>query len=308
MRDLGFGSVVARESQVRLLNRDGSFNVAREGLRFVESVNPYHSLLTMSWWRYLGLVALVYLAENVFFAAAYVMCGPDALEGPHDGLGGPFLRAFFFSVQTFATIGYGRVSPVGLSANVLVTFESIVGLLSFALTTGLMFARFSRPTAKIVFSKTGVVAPYQDIEAFQFRVANAQKNQILELGAKVVFSRLEETAVGRIRRFYPLALERDRVAFFPLSWTVVHPIDAESPLFGTTEQGLLDADAEFLVLLTGTDETFSQAVHARSSYKAAEIVWNARFSDLFRLHGDGQQLTIDVSRIDEVDRIVHEPK
>lgn len=302
-RDLGFGSVVARESQARLLNRDGSFNVAREGLHFVESVNPYHALLTMSWWRYLGLVALLYLAENALFAAAYALCGPDALEGAHDDLGSPFVRAFFFSVQTFATIGYGRVSPVGLAANILVTVESIVGLLSFALATGLMFARFSRPTAKIVFSKAAVVAPYGSIAAFQFRVANAQKNQIIELEAKVVLSRLEHVGGVRIRQFYNLRLERGRVAFFPLSWTVVHPIDSESPLFGTTERDLLDAEAEFLVLLTGIDETFSQAVHARSSYRATEVVWNARFTSIFRERRAGEHITIDVSRIDAIDRI-----
>src|SRR5262245_30363731 len=303
LRDLGFGSVVATESQVRLLNRDGSFNVAREGLHFGETVSPYHSLLTMSWWRYLGLVALLYLVENAVFASAYVLCGPGALEGAHGDLGSPFLRAFFFSVQTFATIGYGRVSPVGLSAYILVTIESIVGLLSFALTTGLVFARFSRPTAKILFSKTAVVAPYRDIAAFQFRVANARKNQLIEMQAKVVFSRIEATDRGRVRQFYTLSLERERVTFFPLSWTVVHPIDEASPLFGSTARDLVESDAEFLVLLTGNDETFSPTVHARSSYKAAEVVWNARFTSIFRPHAAGRHITIDVSRLDNIDRL-----
>ena len=302
-RDLGFGSVVARESRERLLNRDGSFNVAREGLRFAETLNPYHALLTLPWGRFLVLVAIAYLAINGLFATAYVACGPGALEGARNDIASPFLRAFFFSVQTFATIGYGRVSPVGLAANVLVTLESIVGLLSFALVTGLVFARFSRPTAKALFSKSAVITPYRDITAFQFRVANARKSQIIELEAKVVFSRLEAGEGGPIRRFHNLALERQKVAFFPLSWTVVHPIDAESPLHGTSESELLESEGEFLVLLTGIDETFSQTVHARSSYEASEVAWNARFANIFRPHRHGEHMTIDVSRIDAIERL-----
>ncbi len=302
-RDLGFGSVVARESRERLLNRDGSFNVAREGLRFGETLNPYHSLLTMPWGAFLSIVTGAYLAVNALFAAAYLLCGPGALEGGRGDLAPPFLRAFFFSVQTFATIGYGRVSPVGIAANALVTLESVVGLLSFALVTGLVFARFSRPTAKVLFSRSAVIAPYRDGTAFEFRVANARKSQIIELEAKVVFSRLEGEDGARIRRFYGLALERQKVAFFPLAWTVVHAIDAASPLHGITERELLDSEGEFLVLLTGIDETFSQTVHARSSYHADEVAWNACFSNIFRPHRHDEHVTIDVSRIDEIERI-----
>ncbi len=299
-RDLGFGSVVARESRKRLLNRDGSFNVVREGLQFFASWSPYHYLLTVSWPGFLSLIVACYLGLNAAFAAVYYALGPGDLAGVDDtGLGSRYLQDFFFSVQTFATIGYGHILPVGLAANVVVTLESIVGLLGFALATGLLFARFSRPTANILFSERALVAPYRDITAFEFRIVNARRNQLIEVEAKVLFSRFRD---GRgTREFYPLRLERDRVAFFPLSWTIVHPIDSDSPLFGLTEEEIREADGEFLILLSGMDETFAQTVHARSSYKADEVVWGARFTNLFNPPRDGL-LSIDIGRLHNFER------
>ena len=298
LHDLGFGAVVARESRERLLNKDGSFNVERRGRGFLASISPYHALITMPWRAYFALVVVAYLLTNLLFAAAYELCGPGALE-----VAGrrtmSFLEAFFFSVQTLATIGYGRIAPVGLAANVLVTLESLVGLLGFALATGILFARFSRPMADVVFSHNAIIAPYRDRQAFEFRIANRRRNEVLEVQAEVVFSRIE--GEERIRRFYVLPLEREKVVFFPLSWTVVHAIDEKSPLHGLTQRDLADSDAEFLVLLTGIDEGFSQTVLTRSSYKPEEIVWNAKFTNIFRRARDGR-LSIDVSRIHEIER------
>jgi inward rectifier potassium channel len=259
----------------------------------------------MPWWSFLSILSAFYLAINVVFAAVYLLCGPDALNGPGAGaLHSEFLRAFFFSVQTFATIGYGQVGPVGLAANLIVTFESFAGLLALALATGMIFARFSRPTAKILFSRSAIVAPYQGITAFEFRIANARSNQIIELEAKVLFTHMNAKGEpqGKVeRQFHELALERRRVAFFPLSWTIVHPIDEQSPLFGLTEADLRRDAAEFLILLTGIDETFSQTVHTRSSYKAEEIVWNSKFADIF-VRDDGNRLRIDLSRLHNIER------
>jgi inward rectifier potassium channel len=303
-RDLGFGSIVAHESQKRLLNRDGSFNVTRRGLSFWTSLSLYHSALTMAWGKFLALLTLFYVGVNLAFATAFFLCGPDALDGPpKTALNGHFLRAFFFSVQTFATIGYGHVSPVGLAANVIVTIESLFGLLGFALATGLLFARFSRPTAKIIFSKHAVIAPYRGLTAFEFRITNARSNQIIEVEAKVLFSRFELIEGRSVRRFYPLPLEREKVAFLPLSWTIVHPIDEESPLRGLTESNLRESNAEFLILLTGIDETFSQTVHTRSSYKAEEMVWDAKFSDIYRRSTSDGELTADIRLLHNIDRV-----
>ncbi len=302
-RDLGFGSVVAAESRQRLLNRDGSFSVARTGLGFWAAISPYHALLTMSWAKFLGLAAGANLVVNALFAFGYLLCGPDSLHGFQDTrIHSEFLRAYFFSVQTLATIGYGHVSPSGLEANLLVAVESIVGLLGFALITGMLFARFSRPTARILFSDVAVIAPYRGITAFEFRIVNQRNNEIVELGAKVLFSRMERSDGRRVRKFYDLNLERRKVVFFPLSWTIVHPIDENSPLRGVTDQVLREGEAEFLILLTGIDETFSQTVHSRSSYKPGEIVWGAKFSDIFRRSLSGGPMTIDVSQINRIEK------
>lgn len=302
-RDLGFGSVVAGRSRRRLLNRDGSFNVERRGLSFWDSLSAYHYLLTITWTQFITYLVLAYLVLNTAFALGYLVCGPGALIGSEDHMHNPFFRSFFFSVQTFATIGYGATSPAGLAANLLVTLESLVGLLGFALATGILFARFSRPTAQILFSKEAVIAPYRGATAFEFRIANQRKNQIIELEAKVLFSRLEPQQSERTRRFHELGLERKKVVFFPLSWTIVHPIDEKSPLYGLTEEDLKSTDAEFLVLLTGIDETFSQTVHARSSYKADEIAWNAKFTDIFMYPDGDKPLKIDIGHLHQIERL-----
>jgi len=302
LHDLGFGAVVARESRERLLNKDGTFNVERRGRGFLASISPYHALITMPWPAYFALVVGAYLVTNLFFAAAYKLAGPGSLEIAGHRTAS-FLEAFFFSVQTLATIGYGRIAPVGLSANVLVTVESLVGLLGFALATGILFARFSRPVATIVFSHNAIIAPFHDLQAFEFRIANRRTNEVFEVHAEVVFSRIE--GADRVRRFYVLPLEREKVVFFPLSWTVVHAIDDKSPLRGLSQQDLIDSDAEFLVLLTGVDEGFSQMVLTRSSYKPEEVVWNARFTNIFRRTRDGR-LSIDVGRIHEFEELSKE--
>jgi len=300
-RDLGFGSVVAHESRRRLLNQDGSFNVVREGLSPLTSLSLYHTLLTTTWPRFLGLTAVSYLLANALFALGYMACGPDALGGLRsDTPQGRFVEEFFFSIQTFATIGYGVVYPRSLAANLLVTVESLVGLLGFALATGLLFARFARPTARILFSRRALIAPYRGITAFEFRIANARSNQLIDVAARVQLSRLR--ADGR-RDFIPLSLERSQVVFFPLAWTIVHPIDETSPLWGITERELLAQDAEFLILMTGTDETFAQVVHTRSSYKADEVVWGARFANLFKPPTPDGVLSIDIGKLHDYERV-----
>ena len=297
-RDLGFGSIVGGARQKRLINRDGTFTSRRVGFSPFSYLNGYHALLTMTWPRFLGYVTAAYATMNGLFAAAYLFCGEGALGGTAMRLmGGRFLRAFFFSVDTFATIGYGNVFPIGAAANTLVAIESLVGLLFVALLTGLVFARFARPTAALMFSDIAVVAPYQGRSAFMFRVANARSNQLMELEAKILYSRLE----GPGRHYDQLKLERTKVVFFPLSWTIVHPIDESSPLWGMEHADLVRHDAEFDILMSGIDETFSQTVHARSSYKPQEIVFGAKFSNVYNPVGRRGTISIDVSRLSDVE-------
>ncbi|HYV73595.1 MAG TPA: ion channel [Candidatus Binatia bacterium] len=308
LRDLGFGAVVSRESQQRLLNRDGSFNVERKGLSFWSSFSAYHAMLTMPWWEFFGIAAVMYFVINALFAAAYVACGPDALSGllGNDTVGmerHPYLRAFFFSVQTVSTIGYGHIVPVGTAANTIVAIEALVGLFGFAIVTGLLFARFARPTAKMLFSSYALIAPYQNITAFEFRVANPRSNELIEVSAKVLLSRFEDVDGSRTRRYYPLPLERPGVVFLPLTWTVVHPIDEKSPLFGETAESLKAIHAEFLVLLSAFDETFSTTVHTRTSYVTEEVKWGYRFANAFvATRGRRNKVAVDMRQFDRFER------
>jgi inward rectifier potassium channel len=303
-QDLGFGSVVTGAARRRFLNRDGTFNVRRTGLSFVESRSFYRYLLDITWTRFLSHVVYWYLAINAIFALAYLACGPAALDGPEDyGVGwiGHFLSAYFFSVQTLATIGYGRISPVGIPANLIVAVESVVGLVTFALITGIAFARFSRPRPKIRFSDHALIAPYQGISAFMFRLANTRDSELFDVSAEVAIARRRFGGTVHERVFESLTLERPSVTFFPLSWTVVHPIDASSPMHDLTREELLETEAEFVVRLTAYDETTGQTVHVRTSYKADEVKWGAKFVNIIDRGNEDGIIRVDVARLNEIE-------
>jgi inward rectifier potassium channel len=262
----------------------------------------------MGWGRFLLIIATFYVTVNALFALAYLACGPDALIGQgfvgHSALFSNFFRAYFFSVETFGTVGYGNIAPVGMPANILLTAESFVGLLSAALATGLVFARFSRPNAAILYSKHALIAPYRGINAFMFRCANERSNQLIEVSVRIMYSRVAVRPDGeRVREFTSLPLEFDKVTFFALSWTVVHPIDESSPLFNCTPEMLAENEAEFLVLLSGNDETFAQTIHSRTSYRSNEIIWNARFRSMFIESAERGTTGMDLSRIHEFELV-----
>lgn len=303
--DLGFGSVVVRETRRRLLNRNGSFNVRREGLRFWQSLSAYHYLLTISWPRFFTVVVAAFLATNAVFAVIYSLAGEGALSGMHATTSaGRFAEAFFFSVHTLATIGYGTIAPATLPAHIVVTIETLVGLIGVAVIAGISFGRFSRPSARILFSRNALIAPYRGGRAFMFRIVNQRSSEIIDLEARVLLNRRKREGPANDREFLNLSLERDSVAFFPLSWTIVHPIDAQSPLRDWTSEDLIECDAEFLVLLNGFEETFSQTVHARSSYKTSEVIWGARFQNMFNPTDDEGVISIDVGKLDEIERVL----
>lgn len=305
LRDLGFGSVVSRESRARLVNRDGTFNVERTGLSFLQHFSPYHFMLTITWWQFFCITAAFYVLANTLFALGYLWCGPKSLGTVYAGLEHhTFLRSFFFSVQTLSTIGYGQVYPVGLGANILVTLEALSGLIGFAIVTGLLFARFSRPNAKLLFSRHALIAPYRGITAFEFRVANARSNEVIEVSAKVMFTKFEDVEGVRTRRYYLLPLERGSVTFLPLTWTVVHPIDENSPMYGESVESLRQTQAEFIVLLSGFDETVAATVNQRTSFTPDEVLWGARFANAFLLaQTTGSRVRFDMRKFDTVERV-----
>jgi inward rectifier potassium channel len=301
--DFGFGSRVAEETAVRLVNRNGTFNVSRWGLSFLHSLSLYHALLTMTWTRFILVAFTAFSIVNAAFAGLLMLAGPDALVGGSaTTTAGRFMDAFFFSAQTFTTVGYGGIHPGNRLAVVLSALDAFMGLLTFALAAGLVFARFSRPTARIRFSKNAVIAPYNDISAFEFRIANVRRGHLIEVDAKVGL-RLTLTQNGRhIPRFYSLDLEREKVAFFPLHWTIVHPIDDDSPLGELDERALEETQAEFIIQVTAIDETSSQVVHARSSYRFDEVKSGYRFTNILEPTRDGQ-VHIDLHRLDEIEPV-----
>ena len=252
----------------------------------------YHRALTIGWLGFFALGSGVYVAANVGFAALYLL-QPGSILNARPGA---FNDAFFFSVQTMATIGYGVMSPATLYANLLMTLETAVGLMLIALATGLVFARFSRPTARVIFSRVAVVGPHNGTPTLSARVANQRHNQILAAEASMTLVRDEQTAEGEmIRRFYDLKLRRDRSPIFALTFTVMHEIDEDSPLRGLSAAALGELNAEIVVTASGIDETLVQPVHARASYLPQEILWDHRFVDIMGWTEDGRR-AIDYRR------------
>jgi len=210
-----------------------------------------------------------------------------------------FLSAFFFSAHTLTTVGYGSIAPKGMGANIVAVMESMAGVLGFAVATGLLFGRVSRPSAKIGFSDTMVVAPYQDGNSLQFRIANRRRNDLMEMSARVMLMTVETRDGRPMRQYYQLKLEREQVLFLALTWTIVHPIDAESPLAGMTEEDLAAKQAEFVILLKAFDDTFSQTVFARYSYRHDEVQWGKRFAPAFSVTEQGD-MVVDLHKLGEV--------
>lgn len=299
--DLGFGARLSQAGKRRMMNRDGTFNVDRNGISVIKSMHIYHWLITLSWTKFLAIVSLFYIAINFLFAFGYYCAGSDALNGEGSNpLINHFWNCFFFSVQTFATIGYGALNPRNYLANWLVTIEASCGLFCVAMSTGLLFARFSRPSAKILYSDNAVIAPYKDGKALMVQVINHQSNQLINLEARVIFSMMEENNNGTVvRQYTTLVLEREKVTFFPLHWRIVHVINEKSPLHDKNHDYLEKAEAEMFVLITAIDETYSQTVHSRSSYRFDEIIWGAKFKDIFEKSSSGKATKVSLKRIHE---------
>ncbi len=297
--DLGFGYQPVMKSQP-LIKQDGSINVKRRGLPFFRAYDNYHKLITMSWTKFWLLIFACYVVINVLFAFIYLAIGVQYLNGA-EGTNSyqHFLDAFFFSAQTISTVGYGRISPTGVATNSVAALESMMGLLTFALATGMLYGRFSRPSAKITYSKNLLVAPYLETSrGLMFRLANLRRNTLIDLEIEIIFSYNEDVDGKILRRFYQLEVERKRVSILTLNWTVVHPLDDKSPLKDMTPEDLKRTQASFAILLRAFDDSFSQTVHSRTSYQHDDLVWGARFKPAFDRDEEGR-IVLDLSRISE---------
>ena len=283
----------------RIVRRDGSFNVHRRGGR-LRDVHLYQFLIGLSWPAFLGIVVAAFVVVNAAFTALYLAAGIRGLQGvEEDGLAA--LRVFFFSVQTLTTVGYGVIAPRGIGAEVIASIEAMLGVLGFAFSAGLLYGRFSRPVARILFSSHAIIAPYQGGTSLQLRMANMRKNAIVDLEATLVYMSVEGRGAEARRTYARLELERPSIFFLPLTWTIVHPIDKDSPLSGKSAEDLAARSVEILVLVRGFDDTFNQVVNARCSFRYDEIQWGYRFLPAFR-HDEQGRLELDLSKIDDVQK------
>lgn len=286
-QDLGFGSKV--NGNGRLLNHDGSFNLKRKGLTWQQKFSPYHWLISITWRNFLLMIVLLYITINFLFAFIYYSLGVDThlLGVLATSEQEKFMEAFFFSAQTLTTVGYGRINPIGIYSSCIAAIEAFTGLISFALITGILYGRFSKPTAKILFSDNAIFAPYRNINAFMFRIANGRNNQLIEIEVQVTMSYTDIENTTSQRRYVQLKLERDKINFFPITWTIVHPIDINSPLEGFSLEDLEEADAEFFIIIKAFDDTFCQTVYSRNSYKYNELISGVKFVPNFTNDVDG---------------------
>lgn len=287
--DLGFGNQVGTVSK-RLLDQDGEFTVKRKGLSYLEKFSLFHFLINVSFGWFFIIILLGYLAMNAAFALCYTIIGIENLSIPaQDNFFQNFLEAFFFSTQTFTTVGYGRLNPTNISINIIASIESMMGLLAFAIATGLLYGRFAKPKAHLLFSKNALIAPYKsDQRALMFRLANKLDELLIDINATVVAAYIDSKIDSKQRQFVPLALERDSIYFLPTTWTVVHPLDENSPFFNWTMADFENNKVELLVIIKGYDENFAQQVHIRFSYIYQEFIDNAKFEAIqnFTATGD----------------------
>ncbi len=302
-KDLGFGKFVSNQYRGRFLTRDGQSTGRKLGLGAQRTERLYLHALRTPWLTFLAWVVGLVLLTNGIAALAFGALGPEAIAGA-DGMGldDPFMRAFVFSLGLFTTTGSDGLHAVGATAHFLSVVIMLVGPLTGIVLTGLIIARLTRPRAQIRFSESAVIAPYEGGRGLMFRIVNELPGELTNITARVSLSWWELFDGKKERNYHQLQLERDDVAFFPLHWTVVHPIDARSPLRGVTPERLREGDAEILVLLSAHEETFSTQVTVRSSYKWDEVAWDAKFASIF-VTGDDEGVTIDVERLSRLERL-----
>jgi inward rectifier potassium channel len=295
VNDLGLGTKVMSSSQ-RIVSKEGKFNIERRGVPFYESFSLYHYLISISWLKFCLLILSGFIIVNTFFALLYLAGGVENFQGIETtNTFDRFINEFFFSTQTFTTVGYGRINPVGIYSNIISSVEALSGLLSLALATGLLYGRFSRPVAKIMYSEKAIISPFREVNAFQFRIANLRNDHdMIDVETEVIFSKVENDR----RRFFNLSLEYKKISFFSASWTVNHIIDEDSPLSGITEEKMKEADAEFLILIKGYDNTFAQFVNSRYSYRYDEIIWGGKFKNIYGISEDGKAI-VELDKLSE---------
>jgi inward rectifier potassium channel len=301
--DTGFGSNT-NDLGGRFINKDGSYNVVKEGMPFRKRFSIFHDMLNLPSWKFMLVILIFFLGINLIFTLIYFFIGTQQFEGfVHGTNWSMFREIFYFSTQTFTTVGYGHVYPVGDAANSVAALEALTGFLSLAIGTGLIYGRFSKPKSYLAFSDHALVSPYKETTAIMFRFAAFKdKHALTDLEIKVNAGLLVVENEKADYKYFTLLLERTRIESMPMSWTVVHPIDANSPFYGFTEDDMKTADAELYVMLRGFDDVFSNFVQQRTSYTFNEILFNRKFIPMYRESEDGNTTILELHKLN-----IHNP-
>jgi len=288
----------------RFVTKSGNANVRKSGIKFLDSISWYHTMLNIPRWKFMVIIVLFYFLVNCFFASLYFMIGVEHLKGVEMGrMMDNFGQAFFFSIQTLTTVGYGHVTPEGLAASTIAAIEALFGLLSFAIATGLFYARFSKAKAHVLFSENAIIAPYQNGTALMMRLTPYKNAHLTEVEAKITLGlRLDEG--GKVaNKFYVLDMEMDRVNSLNLSWTLVHPITETSPLYGFTEKDYQNNLGEIIVFVKAFDDMYSTTVVRRTSYIFDEVVFGAKFNPMFSRSDDDSRTILHIDKLNSFERL-----
>ena len=298
--DTGFGSN-ANSYGGRFINKDGSFNLRREGISLLKRFGIYQQMLSLPRWKFGCIIIAFYFGINLLFTAVYLLIGTDQLQGMISAAPwGRFKEVFYFSTQTFTTVGYGRINPMGDAANLVASLEAMTGFLSFAIATGLIYGRFAKPKAYLQFSDLALISPYKGKTGLMFRfVTYKDKHTLTNVEIKVNIALRTGEGEKAEYAFYDLTLERYKVDSLSMNWTVVHAIDENSPLQGFSYDDIVAADTELYVLITGFDDVFSSPVLQRTSYTYNEIRFDAKFVPMYRESDDAQTTILELHKLNE---------
>ncbi|UUF14568.1 MULTISPECIES: ion channel [Flavobacterium] len=287
----------------RFVNKNGTPNIEKRGMNLLRRISWYHTMIDMPNWKFMFILFSFYIIINFIFAVIYYAIGVEHLDGisPSGSLLTQFGQAYFFSAQTFTTVGYGHISPTGFLTSALSAAEALIGLLSFAIATGLFFGRFSKPTAFLKFSHNALISPYGEGKGLMIRLVPFKNTNFTDAVAKVTLGMSIEENGQRVNKFYTLNLEIDRINALSLSWTLVHPIDENSPLYNFTEEDFKNTHGEILVFITTFDDMFSNTVAARTSYTFNEIIYGAKFQIMYNRSKDNTKTILHLDKLNQFD-------
>jgi inward rectifier potassium channel len=300
----GFG-INASSYGGRFVNKDGSANIERRGINFFERISWYHTMIEMPVWKFLSILIGFYAIVNVVFAALYDIIGLEYLTGidPTGNELEKFGKAYFFSAQTFTTVGYGHISPNGFLTSALAAIEALIGLLSFAIATGLFFGRFSKPTAFLKFSHNALIGPYKDGKAVLIRLTPYKNTNFTDAEARITLGMSVDENGKKVNKFYQLDLELSHINALTLSWTLVHPITENSPLFGFTENDFKTNEGEFLIFIKTFDEMFSTTVATKTSYTFDEVIYGAKFEMMYQENEENTKTILNLHKLNSYYKI-----